>query len=98
MYRFGAKKKSSVKKLGKMMISGKMRQIYENENGECYKADELCCKVKEDCGDCGGDCGFIIKKNTKKITMDKFIKKKKCEINKTEVSSGFPIIKKNKFK
>ena len=37
MYRFGSKKKSSVKKLGRIMISGKMRQIYENENGEFFR-------------------------------------------------------------
>ena len=67
----------------------------EKENDKSYKENEMCNKVKENCGDCG-DCGFIIKKNTKKITMDKYVKKKKCEINKTEVSTGFPIIKKKK--
>ena len=74
-----------------------MTGINENENSKYYKADELYCKTKDDCGDCD-DCGFIIKNNTKKITMDKFIKKKKCEINQTEVSNAFPIIKKKKFK
>jgi len=58
-----------------------------NENGKYYK-------LKDECD----DCKFIIKKGSKKITMDKFVKKKKCEINRSEVSTGFPIIKMKKIK